>query len=71
MGADDFAKRASAVGTLFRAGFDPNSALAAAGLPTIEHTGTVSVSVRSEEEVTDPGDGEDTEGVETDDEVQA
>lgn len=72
MGADDFAKRASAVGTLFRAGFDPNSALAAAGLPTIEHTGTVSVSVRpEEEEVTDPGDGEDTEGVETDDEVQA
>lgn len=49
--ADEFAKRAAAVGVLFRAGFDPAAALAAAGLPNIEHTGAVSTSIRLDEEV--------------------
>lgn len=50
MPADEFAKRANAVGILFRAGFEPAAALDAAGLPPIEHTGGGSVSVREPED---------------------
>lgn len=53
MPADEFAKRATAVGILFRAGFEPGAALQAAGLPPIDHTGGESVAVRDPDPETD------------------
>lgn len=64
--ADELSKRATAVGTLFRSGFEPNAALVAAGLPPIEHTGAVSVSVTSTDSI-EPE--EELPPVETDEEI--
>lgn len=49
---DDYAKRVTAVGTDIRAGFDPEQSRAAAGLPPIEHTGLLPVTVQGEEKAT-------------------
>lgn len=46
---DDYAKRVTAVGTDIRAGFDPEQSRAAAGLPPIDHTGLLPVTVQGEE----------------------
>lgn len=44
--ADDLAKRVAAATALIRAGFEPEAALAAAGIDPVEHSGMEPVSVR-------------------------
>jgi len=46
---DILGKKATAYGTFIRAGAEHNAAAAAAGLPPIEHTGLLPVTVQSEE----------------------
>lgn len=48
--ADDLAKLVTAAGVLIRAGFEPEAALEAVGIPAIEHSGMVPVTVRDAEE---------------------
>lgn len=47
-------QKAEAVGALIRAGFVPSAALAALGLPPIEHTGAAPVTVQNRAEVVGP-----------------
>lgn len=54
---DDYAKRVTAVGTDIRAGFDPEEARAAAGLPPIEHSGLAPVTVQGKEKAMGTANG--------------
>lgn len=45
--ADELAARATAVGTFIRSGFTPSSSLEVAGLPPVEHTGLLPVTVQT------------------------
>lgn len=47
-------QQVEALGALIRAGFEPDSALAALGLPAIAHTGLLPVTVQSEEQLEVP-----------------
>ena len=59
--SSDLAARVNAAGILIRSGFTPEASLRAMGLPPIEHTGLLPVTVKEEPQV-DPGEG-DLEGV--------
>ena len=48
--ADDLAKKATAAGVLIRAGFDPEAAMATAGLDPIKHSGLLPVTLQRPED---------------------
>lgn len=48
--ADEIAKLVTSAGTLIRAGFEPQAALAAVGLDPIEHLGLLPVTIREDEQ---------------------